>query len=158
MNKLIALIAGTFVLAVLSVALSAQTGAKNPNFDADLAKKLGADQRGMKNYVMVILKTGPTKPPTGDEGKELFKGHFANINRLAKERKLVVAGPFGDEGSDWEGVFVFDVPTVDEAKALTATDPTIKSGVFVAEYHKLYCTAALMDIMRIHGLITPTLP
>lgn len=33
--------------------------ADKPKYDADLAKKLGADPYGMKNYVFVILKTGP---------------------------------------------------------------------------------------------------
>ena len=33
-------------------------------FDARLAKKLGADEYGMKSYVLVILKTAPTPQPT----------------------------------------------------------------------------------------------
>jgi len=33
----------------------------NPNYDATLAKTLGADNLGMKMYVMVILKTGSNK-------------------------------------------------------------------------------------------------
>jgi uncharacterized protein YciI len=127
----------------------------NPNFDAKLAKKLGADERGMKNYVLVILSKGPNYDKVkGDERKEVFKGHFANIGRLAKEGSLVVAGPFGDEG-DWAGLFVFNVDTIEAAQKLTETDPTIKAGVFVGQYHKWYGTAAMMEINRIHNTITP---
>ena len=119
----------------------------NPNYDADLAKKLGADERGMKNYVVVILKAGPKYSTLkGDERAEVFKGHFANINRLAKEGSLVVAGPFGDDEGDWAGLFVFNVDSIEAAKKLTETDPTIKAGVFVGEYHKWYGSAAMMEI------------
>ncbi len=36
-------------------------------YDADLAKKLGADDNGMKKYVLVILKTGSYEPKTKSE-------------------------------------------------------------------------------------------
>jgi uncharacterized protein YciI len=142
------------VVAVFGSLAVAQTGsaAKNPKFDAELAKKLGADKMGMKNYILVILKAGPKNIPEGQERNEIFKGHFANIHRLADEGKLVVAGPFDDEGG-WRGMFIFNVTNIDDAKALTATDPVIKSGLMVAEYHKLYCSAALMEISGIHQRI-----
>ncbi len=38
------------------ITIHAQTA--NPNYDEALAKKLGADDYGMKQYVLVILKTG----------------------------------------------------------------------------------------------------
>lgn len=33
---------------------------QNPNYDAALARKLGADDYGMKRYILVILRTGPS--------------------------------------------------------------------------------------------------
>jgi uncharacterized protein YciI len=136
---------------------NAQTASSvaNPKFDAALAKRLGADKRGMKNYVLAILKTGPANVAPGKERDEIFKGHFANINRLAGEGKLVVAGPFDDDGG-WRGIFIFNVETIEEAKKLTETDPVIKSGLMIAEFHKLYCSAALMEIPNIHGKIAET--
>jgi uncharacterized protein YciI len=122
--------------------------------DPALAKKLGADERGMRTYVLVILKTGPHRVPDGTARSEVFKGHFANIARLAKEGKLVVAGPFADKG-DWRGMFIFAVETIDEAQALVATDPVIKSGEMVAEFHPLYSSAALMEVPSIHERIAP---
>src|SRR4029078_3627044 len=124
----------------------------NPTFDAELAKRLGADQMGMRNYVLVILKTGPKVIAPGKERDEIFKGHFANINRLATEGKLAVAGPFEDK-NDWRGMFIFNVENVEDAQKLTATDPVVKSGLMVAEYHKLYCSAALMEVGNIHKKI-----
>jgi hypothetical protein len=124
-----------------------------PAFDAALAQSVGADEHGMRSYVLVILKTGPNKVPAGPERDEMFKGHFANINRLAKEGKLAVAGP--SDGVDaWRGIFVFAVPEIEEAKRLTATDPVIVKGEMVAEYHKLYASAALMLVNDAHTRVT----
>jgi uncharacterized protein YciI len=126
--------------------------AAKPAFDAELARQLGADDYGMRNYVLVILKTGPTPMPKGEKRTEMFKGHFANIQRLADEGKLAAAGPF-DGAEGWRGMFIFAVKEIDEAKALTATDPVIQSGEMIAEYHKLYSSAALMLIGETHKKI-----
>jgi uncharacterized protein YciI len=122
--------------------------------DLALAKSLGADGQGMRKYVLVILKTGPHRVPEGQARDRVFEGHFANMQRLAKAHKLVVAGPFGDK-NDWRGLFVFAVATPAEAAALVATDPVIASGEMVAEYHTLYSTAALMAVTGIHEKISP---
>lgn len=118
-------------------------------YDAKLAASLGADDYGMRQYVLVILKTGPKKMPAGKERDEMFKGHFANMKRLAAEGKLALAGPL--DGKDgWRGLFVLSVKTIDDAKKLTETDPVIKEGEMVAEYHTYYGSAALMQVNDIH--------
>ena len=157
MKLKIKLLLVTSMILIIAGSSAGQTATKNevknPNFDAELAARLGADKIGMKNYVLVILKTGPATVAAGKERDEIFKGHFANINKLAGEGKLVVAGPFGDQGVDWRGMFIFNVGTVEEAQKLTATDPVIKSGIMVAEFHKLYRSAALMEVNNIHKKI-----
>jgi len=120
-----------------------------PTFDAELAKSVGADDYGMRKYVLVVLKTGPTPMPAGKERDEMFKGHFANINRLAAEGKLALAGPF-DGVDGWRGLFIFAVSDIEEAKQLTATDPVVSSGEMVAEYHTYYGSAALMLVNDAH--------
>jgi len=45
-----------------------------PTYDAALAKRLGADERGMRSYVLVILKTGPTPVPEEVEGERRRAG------------------------------------------------------------------------------------
>ena len=122
-------------------------------YDPELARSVGADENGMKSYVLVILKTGPNRMPEGPERDEMFKGHFANMNRLAAEGKLALAGPF-DGADGWRGLFIFAVSDIDEAKRIAATDPVIIKGEMVAEYHKYYGSAALMLIRDAHEKIT----
>ncbi len=122
-------------------------------FDAALAKKLGADDYGMHKYVMAFLKAGPNRDQDSLEAERLQRAHMDNINRLAEEGKLVVAGPFMDDG-EFRGIYVFDVETIEEAKALTETDPAIKAGRLVMELHPWYCSAALMQVNEVHKRIT----
>ncbi|HEX6179463.1 MAG TPA: YciI family protein [Thermoanaerobaculia bacterium] len=123
-------------------------------FDAELAQRLGADERGMKQYVLCILRTGPKDGEIkGDERKAIFAGHFANITRLAEEGKLVVAGPFGKNERSYRGLYIFNVPTVEEAERLVVLDPAVKAGVFVAELTPWYGTAALMVVNETHKRI-----
>jgi uncharacterized protein YciI len=150
MQKL--LVALTLCLPFSLAFAQAQAAPPKPRFDAELAKTVGADDYGMRGYVLVVLKTGPTPMPAGNERDEMFRGHFANINRLASEGKLALAGPF-DGVSGWRGLFIFAVPDIEEAKRLTATDPVISSGEMVAEYHKYYGSAALMLVNEAHGRV-----
>lgn len=121
-----------------------------PVYDAALAQRTGADERGMRRYVLVILRTGPTPVKDADARKAMFAGHMANIQRLAKESKLALAGPFGDAGGDWRGLFVFATADIEEAKALVATDPVIQQGEMVADYHSWYGSAATMLTGELH--------
>ena len=129
-----------------------------PAYDAELAKRFGADERGMRQYVLVVLKTGPTPVPAGDRRKEMFAGHFANMERLSKAGKLVLAGPFGKNEDGWRGLFVFAVANIEEARALVATDPVIVNGEMVAELHPWYGSAAVMAIPDLHAKLTPPKP
>jgi uncharacterized protein YciI len=144
------------LLAVIAASMEAAVAQDSKPVVPDpvLAKQLGADERGMRKYVLAILKTGPHRTPDGPARDELFKGHFANIARLADEGKLVVAGPFGDK-TDWRGMFILAVETPEAAQQLVATDPVIRSGEMIAEYHVLYSSAALMEINEIHKRISP---
>jgi uncharacterized protein YciI len=121
----------------------------NPLFEPERAKRLGADAYGMRNYVLVVLKTGPNKMPAGAERNAMFAGHFANIKRLSEEGKLALAGP-ADGVDGWRGIFVFAVKDIEEARQLTATDPVVVNGEMVPEFHKMYMSAAVMEIPDIH--------
>lgn len=158
MKRLFALFASVVLATQLSMsALAAEpTKATNPNYNAELAKKLGADERGMKLYVMVTLITGPNDEKVTDPAKrgELFKGHFANMERLANEGKLVLAGPYV-EARPKRGLWILDVTTLEEAEALIKTDPTVKAGVFGYELAKYYGSAALVQVNEISKTINP---
>ncbi|MGQ4659553.1 YciI family protein [Lysobacter sp. F6437] len=139
-------------LSPVSHARADQTAEQAPPaaYDAALAEHTGADDYGMRSYVLVVLKTGPTPVTDAEARKAMFAGHFANMERLSESGKLVVAGPFSKDPDGWRGLFVFAVDSVEEARALTATDPVIVSGEMVAEYHPWYSSAALMLIPGQH--------
>jgi len=143
------------VATMASEAPTASAPAPTPVFDAELAKRHGADERGMRRYVLVVLKTGPTRVPEGEARQAMFAGHFANMERLAKAGKLALAGPFVQSEAGWRGLFIYAVETVEEAQALTATDPVIVNGEMVAEYHPWYGSAALMATPALHERMVP---
>jgi uncharacterized protein YciI len=119
--------------------------------DPELAARLGADERGMRMYVLCILKTGPNDATVqGDERKGVFAGHFANITQLANEGKLSVAGPFGKNDRGYRGLYIFNVATVEEAEKLVVLDPAVKAGVFVYELTPWYGSAAMMVVSETH--------
>ena len=151
----------SFVLlltAFSSSALFAQptSDTKTP-YDANLAKKLGADERGMKMYVMCILKTGPKDAEIkGKERDDIFAGHFANIGKLADEGKLAIAGPFGKNDKTFRGLYIFNVPTIEEAEKLVVLDPAVKAGVFLADMTLWYGSASLMATPELHKKLSKT--
>jgi uncharacterized protein YciI len=142
-------ISAILFLSSCQAAAQSEPAAPRPHYDGALAKSLGADERGMRAYVLVILKTGPNKVPDGPTRKKMFEGHFANMQRLADEKKLVLAGPL--DGSDGRrGIFVFATPDIAQARTYVATDPVIVNGEMAAEYHKFYGSAGLMMMNEIH--------
>jgi len=141
----------------LSPAIAIAQGNPSAQYDAALAKSLGADERGMRSYVLVVLKTGPTKVPSGEKRTQMFAEHMANIQRLANEEKLVFAGPL-DGVDEWRGIFIFATPDIATAKSYVSTDPVIINGEMVAEYHKLYGSAGLMMMNEISRKISKESP
>lgn len=148
--------------ALSTVCVFAQTTPKvleTPKFDAELAQKLGADKYGMKKYVIAVLKTAPNAPTfSKEESDKIFAGHMGNMNRLAEEGKLVVAGPFSDPKKFFRGLFILNVTTIEDAEKLVNTDPVVKSGMMVADLVPWWGSAALMDANRVHKLIAKENP
>jgi uncharacterized protein YciI len=135
--------------------LTKDTGAA-AGYDKALADSLGADQYGMRSYVLAILKTGSAKIADKEKNNEIFRGHMNNIEKLVKEGKLSVAGPFGENPNEFEGLFILNVSTVDEAKALLDGDPTVTNKVFNVEYYPWYGSAALPMYLKDHKRIEKT--
>lgn len=141
------------LLGVLSLACAQSTvkdtTSANPNYDPALAKSLNADDYGMKSYIFVILKTGTNQTTDKKLIADLFKGHMENINRLVKENKLVVAGPFGKNDKQYRGLFILtNVASQAEAKVLLQTDPAIKAGLLDVELFDWYGSAALSEYLK----------
>lgn len=127
--------------------------AQNPKYDKHLADSLGADQNGMKNYILVILKTGTYDEKNTIRKDSLFRGHFANIKRLADNGKLVVAGPIRKNDKTYRGIFILNVATKEEAELLLQDDPTIKEKIFELEMYDWYGSAALPMYLDFHKKI-----
>lgn len=141
----------------LAIALMTMTmPAAAAGYDAQLAKRLGADERGMHPYVFVILKTGPKTDLTKEQQQTIFKGHMANIQRLAAEGKLVLAGPFGENPQHLEGIFIFNVAKVEDVEPLLKTDPAVAAGALAYEIYNWYGSAAVVEIPAIHQRIDKT--
>lgn len=128
-------------------------GFKPEAYNSDKADKYGSDEFGMKKYVIAFLKSGPNRETDPVKAKELQKAHLMNINKMAESGKLVVAGPFLDNG-DLRGIYIFNVETVEEAQKLTETDPAIIFGSLVMELKPWYGSAALMEVNEIHRTLS----
>ena len=126
-------------------------------YDSVKAKKLGADKYGMKRYVMAFLKSGPYVETDKEKATALQKAHMANIGRMANEGKLVLAGPFIN-GGEYRGIYIFNVETIEEAEALTNTDPAVQAGALIMELKMWYGSAALMEVTEIHNSIAEENP
>ena len=128
--------ARTWIDADPAVKAGLMVGEMHPWFSQDIFGKMSMPM-DMKTIYFGFLKKGPNRKVGDDktpEVQELQKAHIANINRLAETKKLVMAGPFGDDG-ELRGVFVFRVESLKEAQDLAATDPMIKIDRLKIELH-----------------------
>ncbi|MCB0648372.1 MAG: hypothetical protein KDC49_16995 [Saprospiraceae bacterium] len=119
--------------------------------DTELINEFGADDYGMKAYTMAFLYRGPNTDMDSTTASELQKAHMANINRMAEEGKLVFAGPFMDKDS-LRGIYIFNT-SLEEAAAMTNTDPAIQAGRLRMELKPFYGSAALEAVNPIHNKI-----
>jgi len=107
-------------------------GAKTALAQSDIEKEFH-----MKQYFMVFLKAGTNRDQDSATRARIQEGHLNNITRLFNEKKLILAGPFMDDGM-YRGIFIFDVSTTEEVVQLLATDPAINSGRLDYEIHPWY--------------------
>ncbi|MEY3982510.1 MAG: hypothetical protein RL160_67 [Bacteroidota bacterium] len=122
--------------------------ASNPNHDSVLAKKLGGDKYGMKEYYLVMLKTGNNTTTDKQFISSCFRGHLDNINRLVAEGTMVVVGPLGKNEYNYRGLFILNnISTLDEAKDVLQTDPAIKNNLLAYDIFNWYGSAALPEYL-----------
>ncbi len=131
---------------------------ENPNFDKALADSLGADEYGMKSYVLAILKAGSNESKDENFLNTVFRGHMENIGRLSAQGMLSLAGPFGANNKNYRGIYIFNVKTIPEAEELIKTDPAIEQKVLEAELYEWYGSAAIATHLDTHKRIATTNP
>ena len=125
----------------------------NPVYDKALADSLGGDDYGMKQYTLVILKTGPAKIESKEIVDSLFKGHMQNIQHMAAAGKLMVAGPIKKNDKAYRGIFILNVKTPEEANELLAKDPAIKEKLLEAELFQWFGSSALPMYLPFHNKV-----
>ena len=106
----------------------------HPWWSEDVMKKPSTPVKLTTAYLVLLTRGEKWRPEKTPATEELQKAHIANIVRLADLKKLVVAGPFGDNGQ-LRGIFVFKVASIEEARALTETDPAVKAGRLAFDLH-----------------------
>jgi len=106
----------------------------HPWWSEDIFGKAAKPLKLVPMYFAFLTRGAKWTPEKTPATEEIQKGHMANINRLAQMKKLIAAGPFGDDGQ-LRGIFVFRVGSLDEARALTATDPAVQAGRLAVDIH-----------------------
>ena len=103
-------------------------------WSADVMKKATLPLKLTTAYLGFLNRGSKWTPEKTPATQQLQEAHLANINRLAALKKLVVAGPFGDDGN-LRGIFVFRVDTLEEARSLAETDPAVQAGRLAIDMH-----------------------
>jgi uncharacterized protein YciI len=95
------------------------------------------------SFVFLNKKTDAEKLPK-EQVDKIMQGHMDNMKQLAKEGKLLAAGPFEGGG----GIFVLNTSSINEAKNWISTDPGIQANRWNVEIfpytprHGSICIAA----------------
>ncbi|HEY5823271.1 MAG TPA: YciI family protein [Cyclobacteriaceae bacterium] len=74
-------------------------------------------------FVFLNKKADAAQLPK-EQNDKIMEGHMANINRLAKEGKLIAAGPFDGGG----GIFIFKSNSIEDVKNWLSTDPGVQAN------------------------------
>lgn len=138
---------------LLLAGITATAQQPDSKYDKKLADSLKADANGMKMYCMVILKTGINTTASQTTIDSLFNGHMQNIGLLAKQGKLIVAGPMKKNDKNYRGIFILNTASMAEASTLLSTDPAIKHQLLDTEIYGWYGSAALPMYLPYHQKI-----
>lgn len=134
-----------------------QTGTNTPTssiptstLDTSLIKQLGADDYGMRQYVLVFLKQGPTPVQDSIAKGKLLGEHLKYLADLMDQRKMLILGPILEE-NEIGGICIYESSNVEEVRALAEADPAVKAGDLMVEAHPWYSSAAIMKLPEIHA-------
>ena len=100
----------------------------------DIIKDTTVTAGEMKRYWLVLLQKGPNRNQDSISAEKIQAAHMANINRLAKEGKLVMAGPIGVE-DDLRGIFLMNCTDSTEVENFVRTDSAVITGRLIMKYY-----------------------
>ena len=93
-----------------------------------------ADTPRMKQYWLTFLLKGPNRNHDSATAAKIQAAHLRNIDRLAAEGKIVMAGPMG-YNRDLRGIFIIDAKDSAEAASFIVTDSAVITGRLRFELH-----------------------
>ena len=99
-----------------------------------LAEGKEMDMSDMKTYYLVLLMEGPKRNQDSTEAAKIQQAHLAHLGKMTEQGKLVMAGPLLDD-VDLRGICIYDVKSLEEAKALAEADPAVKAGRLKVQVH-----------------------
>ena len=129
-----------FILFIACVAIScsndqpATTVSTSQSEKYDLSSDTSVYSGEMKRYWLVLLKKGPHRDQDSATRAKIQTAHLANINRLAKEGKIIMAGPIGIE-NDIQGIFLMNCKDSSEIESFVKTDTAVITGRLIMEYY-----------------------
>ena len=88
----------------------------------------------MKQYWLTFLYKGPNRNQDSATAARIQKAHIANIERLASEGKIIMAGPMG-YNRDLQGIFIINAKDSAEATSFIKTDSAVILGRLRFEVH-----------------------
>lgn len=100
----------------------------------DINKDTTVSVGEMKRYWLVLLHKGPNRNQDSISAEKIQAAHMANINRLAKEGKLIMAGPMGIE-DDLRGIFIMNCADSTEVENFVKTDSAVITGRLIMKYY-----------------------
>jgi uncharacterized protein len=131
--KLIAL-AGLLLIFIIACKDENKTQLQSVSVNYDLQSDTTVYSDEMKRFWLVLLKKGPHRDQDSASRAKIQASHLANITRLAKEGKIIMAGPIGVE-SDIQGIFLMNCADSAEVERIVRTDTAVITGRLIMEYY-----------------------
>lgn len=119
------------LLAIAGAAFSA------PRFATPIPQALQRDTTPafeLKQYWLVFLLRGDSTRLDSATAAQIQRGHLENIGRLAREGKIIMAGPMGYD-RELRGIFIMDGKDSATVASYVATDPAVRAGRLRFEIH-----------------------
>jgi uncharacterized protein len=123
------LIAAAVILWSIAGIGQTQAGAQEPKYE-------------MGTFYLCLL----VKPPNFSAAQvplQLQQSHFKHVQGLLASGKAAIAGPFGDD-TRIAGLFVLNVSSPEEARAVEGADPLVKTAGFSVEVLKWWAAKGIM--------------
>ena|SRR5687767_1284875 len=134
MKNILSLLLLTFLIAACDNEQKSKINSVNVIEKYDYSIDTSVYSGEMKRYWLVFLKKGPNRNHDSVSAAKIQEAHLANINRLAKEGKIIMAGPMGTDG-DLRGIFIMDCKDSTEVESFVNTDTAVITGRLRMEYY-----------------------